>query len=288
MDRQEAQHTPRGRLLAALSVTAQRVDVDGTSTSVLSGGQGPPLMLLHGGIQAGGVVWWRVADALAERHRVVIPDLPGFGESAPQAGLDAPAVERWLRALVAEVCDEPPTLVAHSAPGGLAARFASHHGSLLRRLVLVDAAGLARFRPSPGFLVALLRSSVRPSPQTVERFLARVTVDLAPMRQADGELWEAFVADVAARAAVPEVRRAMRQTVRAGTRTLDDAELADVTAPTALLWGRRDPLIPVAVAQAASSELGWPLQIVEGAGHLPHVEQPEAFVAALTRLMAAT
>jgi pimeloyl-ACP methyl ester carboxylesterase len=51
--------------------------------------------------------------------------------------------------------------------------------------------------------------------------------------------------------------------------------------PTALLWGSHDRLLPLPIAQAASATLGWSLHVVDDAGHLPHVEQPNAFLNAL-------
>jgi 2-hydroxymuconate-semialdehyde hydrolase len=72
----------------------------------------------------------------------------------------------------------------------------------------------------------------------------------------------------------------MRQLVKAGTTRLTDAELQRVGVSTALVWGRHDPMFPLAIAEEASARLGWPLRIVEDAGHLPHVEQPAGFVQA--------
>ena len=68
----------RQRLVAGLPVTERRVEPAGVSTAVLEAGDGPPLVLLHGGIQCGGVYWAPVISRLAERHRVVVPDLPGL------------------------------------------------------------------------------------------------------------------------------------------------------------------------------------------------------------------
>lgn len=59
----------------------------GVATSVLQAGQGPPL-LLHGGIECGGPYWAPVVSRLAERHLVVVPDVPGLGESEPVERLD--------------------------------------------------------------------------------------------------------------------------------------------------------------------------------------------------------
>lgn len=282
---QQVQDGPRAELLDGLPVQRHHLDAGGTATCVLEGGQGPPLLLLHGGIQAGGVVWWRVIRDLARRHRLVIPDLPGLGESAPLPRLDAASVAAWLAALVQQRCTEPPTLVAHSAPGGLAARFAAGHSGLLGRLVLVDAAGLGSFRPSPRFVVALLRSTMRPSPSNMERFLHRVCADVPRTRIDSGERWEAFLTEIATRAALPEVKQAMRQLVRAGTATLAEADLARISVPTALVWGRHDPLIDLRIGQAAAAKRGWPLRVVDDAGHLPHLEQPDRFVEALTSVV---
>ena len=113
------------RMLAGLPVRERRVDLAGTSTAVLEAGDGPPLVLLHGGIECGGAIWAPVVAPLAERHRVVVPDLPGLGESDPVDRLDAATFADWFTALLGLTCDEPPALVAHSLGGSLAARFAT-------------------------------------------------------------------------------------------------------------------------------------------------------------------
>ena len=95
----------------------------GVSTAVLEGGDGPPIVLLHGGIECGGAYWAPVLSRLAESHRLVVPDVPGLGESEPVARLDArarsPSGSRRCRADV----PEQPALVAHSLLGSLAARY---------------------------------------------------------------------------------------------------------------------------------------------------------------------
>jgi alpha/beta hydrolase fold len=106
--------TVREQLLDGLPLQARRRELDGITTVVLEGGDGPPLVLLHGGIRAGGVIWWRVLPRLASTNRLVVPDLPGLGESAPAARLDSGTLAAWLAALIQATCEEPPTLVAHS------------------------------------------------------------------------------------------------------------------------------------------------------------------------------
>ena len=93
---------PRERMLAGLPTATRTVDVAGVSTAVIEAGDGPPLLLLHGGIECGGAMWAPVLTQLAQRHRVVAPDVPGLGESAPLARLDVdtlrPLAHRRCRA----------------------------------------------------------------------------------------------------------------------------------------------------------------------------------------------
>jgi pimeloyl-ACP methyl ester carboxylesterase len=273
--------TDRERLLEGLPLQQRQRELAGIATSVLEGGDGPPLVLLHGGIQAGGVIWWRVLPRLATTYRVVVPDLPGLGESQPAARLDTRTVAAWLEALIHATCQEPPILVAHSAPGALAARFAAQQGTGLRRLVLVDAAGLAPFRPSPGVLVALGRSVLRPAIGSFEGLMGRVMHDLDRVRQQEPERWQALASYAVARATRPSAKRAMRQLARGGTKAIPHQQLRGIAVPTALLWGSGDRLLPLPTAQRASATLGWPLHVIDDAGHLPHVEQPTAFGEAL-------
>ena len=146
MEQQQSRRETRVRLLKDLPIEERRLDVDGVSTSILTAGDGPPLVLLHGGIECGGAYWAPVIARLAEGHRVVIPDAPGLGESAPVPRLDAMTFADWLAALLLLTCEKPPTLVAHSLLGTLAGRFSSQHGELLRRLVIYAAPGIGPTR----------------------------------------------------------------------------------------------------------------------------------------------
>src|SRR5688572_17070526 len=99
--------TPRERLLATLPVKERRLDLCGVSTSVIEGGDGAPVILLHGpsGYAAH---WMGVLPALLEHHRVIAPDLPGHGASRPVDGaLDAEQVLAWLGELISRCCAVP-------------------------------------------------------------------------------------------------------------------------------------------------------------------------------------
>lgn len=271
----------RARMLAGAGLQERRVRLAGASTVVLEGGDGPSLLLLQGGIECGGAYWAPVIARLVQRHRVVVPDVPGLGESEPLARLDAPAFAGWLAALVRETCREPPTLIAHSLDGSLAARFAARHGDLLRTLVVYAAPGIGPYRMPLGLRVVAMRFGLRPTERNAERFDRFAFFDFDRARRRDPDWFAAFSAYTRLRAAVPHVKRTMSQLLKAGTKRVPDAELRRIELPAAILWGRHDRFVPLSLAEAAGSRLGWPLHVVDDAGHAPHIEQPDAFLDAL-------
>ena len=271
----------RRRVLAGAPVTERRVDLAGVSTAVLESGDGPPVVLLHG--QGGwSGMWLPVMGDLMATHRVIAADLPGLGASeVPDGPPGAARVLAWLGALIQDSCPAPPVLVGASLGASIAARFAIAHPDRVAGLVLVDAGSLGRFRPAPGVLLALVRFLARPSERTQQGFLRQVAVDPAKVEAMMGERWEASQAYNLDRARTPSVRAANRRMLRElGTKAIPPEELARIAVPTTLIWGRHDRVMRLGIAEAASARYGWPLHVIEDAGHFV-VEQPEAFRRAL-------
>ena len=271
----------RRRVLAGAPVTERRLDLAGVSTAVLEAGQGPPVVLLHG--QGGWAGMWlpNIAE-LARTHRVVAPDLPGLGASqVPDGPPDAAGVLAWLGELIQRTCPVPPALVGVSLGASIAARFTIAHPDQVSRLVLMGAGSLGRFRPAPGVALAMIRFIARPSERTQRGFMRQVAVDPARVRALMGERWEASRAYSLDRARTPSVRAANRRMLRElGTKTIPPQELARIAVPTSLIWGRHDRVMRLRIAEAASARYGWPLHVIEDAGHFS-IEQPEAFRSAL-------
>jgi pimeloyl-ACP methyl ester carboxylesterase len=97
-----------------------------------------------------------------------------------------------------------------------------------------------------------------------------------------GERWEAFQAYYLDLARTPSVRAANRRLLRElGTRPIPPEQLASIAVPAALIWGRRDRVMRLRIAEEASARYGWPLHVIEDAGHFSVADQPEAFRAAL-------
>lgn len=284
LDRRLTGEKDRARLLEGLPVVERRLSVAGVSTSILEGGDGPPLILLHGAIECGGAVWAPVVAQLARSHRLVIPDLPGLGESEPMARLDATAFENWFTELLRLTCPEKPTLIAHSMAGSLAVRFAAQHGELLRQLVIYAGPGIGPYRLPLGLMVVAIRFGLRPTDTNSERFERWAFFDLDHARQQNPTWLAAFGAYNFSRAVVPHVKATMRQLIKTGKKQVPDLDLRGIKIPTALIWGRHDRFVPLDLAERASNRYGWPLHLIDEAGHVPHIEQPEAFLGVLAKI----
>ena len=277
----------RGRLLAALPVTERSLSLNGLRTAVLEGGEGVPIVLLHG---PGGYAahWSSVIPDLTLTHRVVAPDLPGHGASDPVAGLpDHDMTLGWLDDLIECTCHVPPVLVGQTLGGALAARFAAERGVRLRALVLVDTLGLTAFQPVPEFASALEAFLSTPTSQTHDRLWSQCAFDLPALRSQLGEQWEWLKAYNLDRVQAPG-RLATLSSLMAqfGVPAIPPPMLARITVPTALIWGRQDRATSLQIASDASARYGWELRVIDAAADDPALEQPQAFVNVLRELVA--
>ncbi len=255
----------------------------GISTAVLIGGDGPPIVLLHGPGEFA-FTWLRVVPELVKTNRVIIPDLPGHGASLlGDAPLDADRVLSWLGELIERTCSSPAYLVGHLLGGAIGARFAIAHSEKLRGLVLVDTFGLCRLRPSPLFTLTLINFLARPTAGSRDRFFRQCFVDMNRLQDHLGPLWQPLMTYALEGANSPEQKAALRSMMpQLGWRAIPEEELAGISVPTTLIWGRHDRQTRLAVAQRASVRYGWPLHVIEDAADDPAFEQPEAVLKAFS------
>jgi pimeloyl-ACP methyl ester carboxylesterase len=272
----------RERLLAEIPLTEHRRDLAGVSTAVLEGGDGPPVVLLHGQGEFA-ALWARVIPDLLTTHRVVAPDLPGHGASEmPDGRLDAGRAFAWLGELIEQTCPSPPALVGHLLGGAIAARFAANEGDRISRLVLVDSFGLGFNRPALRFALPLVTYIAHPTERTRDRFIKQCFVDFDGVREEMGERFERFGTYALAWARTKTAKTALRSLMpEFGMRGISKADLTRIAVPTTLIWGRHDLQTRLGVAEAASAQYGWPLHVIEDARNDPAFEQPEAFLHAL-------
>jgi pimeloyl-ACP methyl ester carboxylesterase len=277
-------------------VSFETVMLHGRESGYLVGGEGPVLLLIHG--MAGTCENWRgVIEPLARHHTVIAPDLPGHGLSAGGSGdYSLGNLASGLRDLLLVLGHERATLVGHSLGGGIAMQFSYQFPELVERLVLVSSGGLG-LEVSP-----VLRAAALPGADLF------ISATAAPGHKIGGLLGRGLskvgmkpAADIAEVArgygslAEPDRRKAFLATLRSviGTEgqrvsAADRFYLAEAV-PVLIVWGARDPIIPVGHGEDAHRALpGSKLEIFDQVGHLPQVEQPARFVAVLEDFLAKT
>ncbi len=270
----------RRLLLTGVPVTERRGTFAGISTAFLTGGDGPPMVLLHGPGESS-VNWRWVIPELVREYRVIAPDLPAHGSSDVGSGdLDADRISAWLGELIAQTCDAPPVLVGQVLGGAIAARFAVSHGGRVRRVVLVDSLGLGPFRPSMRFAFGLIAFATRPTELSYTRFMDQCAYDLESLRS-NMDDWDTFAAYNLELARSPKAKAAGQLFKKLGIPRIPPEDLARIDVPASLIWGRHDRALRLSIAERASAAYGWPLHVVEEAADDPPRDQPEAFIHAL-------
>jgi pimeloyl-ACP methyl ester carboxylesterase len=253
-------------------LTSQSVELDGGRVAFERRGDGPPLVLLHGGF-TDSRAWRLQLDSLSGDFTVVAWDAPGCGESfdpPDDYGLDGYA--DCLAAFIAALGLERPHVLGLSFGSGLALELFRRHRALPRSLVLVSA--YAGWAGSLGREVAeqrrqsFLRDAERPLAEVVREFSATLFTDAVPAEVVD------------------QVVQVMMDTRPAGLRAMGnafaDADLRDVLplvdVPTLLLYGDADIRSPVSVGEEMHARIpGSKLVVIPGPGHVVNVEAPERF-----------
>lgn len=255
----------------------------GGALRLLEGGEGPAVVLLHGRGNAASM-WFPLLPELAREHRVLAVDLPGFGCSSAPGGRVRTA-EDGLRFFVepveevlATLAPGAMTLVGHSLGGLVSLELALRGRVPVERLVLVDAMGLgpemardARlfFRVGPERVARVLGPKlfgrIAPLPDTpLNRRLAALGYELMTVPGGRAEATRAF------NTLVPLTGGVFHRAERLG----------EVKQPTLLYWGEHDTVLPVSLAEAAVKVMPDARLVHVAAGHSPHLEDPDGFLAA--------
>jgi pyruvate dehydrogenase E2 component (dihydrolipoamide acetyltransferase) len=241
----------------------------------LGAGAGTPLLLLHG-FGADLNSWMFVQPALAEGRRAIALDLPGHGGSSKEVGAgDAAAMAEAAEAALEALGIESAHLVGHSLGGGVAALLARRRPDKVKSLSLIASAGLGS-EINSAFIDGFIRASRRRDAQEVLSLLVadpslisrRMVEDILRYKRLDG-----------VGAALERIAEAW---FGGGRQRIDvKGEIAALKNPVQVIWGREDRVIPVAHAQALGPS--HPVHILDGVGHLPHMEKAQEVAALLRR-----
>ena len=279
--------------------TIERVDVSlhGHRVYFNIAGQGPAVVLIHG-VAGRASQWDQVVGPLAESHTVVAPDLLGHGDSAkPRGDYSLGAHASGIRDLLVGLGIERASVVGHSLGGGIAMQFAYQFPERCERLVLVASGGLgeevhavlrAATLPGSEFVLPLLaHPRVLDVASVIPRALGRIGLrsrpDLTEMARGYQSLSNAD-----ARSAFIHTLRAVIDPRGQRINASDRLYLASMM-PTLIIWGCRDRIIPVEHAQPTHEAMpGSTLELVDDAGHFPHLDDPLRFARTLKAFFHAT
>jgi len=248
-------------------------------------GEGSAILLVHG-IAGSSQTWEQVMPLLAQDHTVIAPDLVGHGESdKPPGDYSLGAQASILRDLLTVLDIQRATVVGQSFGGGVAMQLAYQYPETCERLVLVGSGGLGRevswllrLMTLPGFEYALpivFPAFARDRGNDVVRLLYRAGLRHGRLI----EMWRAY-ASLSDRDSRQAFVRTLRGVVEPGGQSVSAIDRLYLAAriPTLIIWGDKDKMIPISHAYAAHEAIaGSRLEIIEGAGHFPHAEEPARF-----------
>ncbi len=247
----------------------------------------PTLVLLHG-YTGGKENWYRVAKRLRGRYRLLIPDLPGWGESqrAGVAGHGFAAQAARVAAFIRATCGEGPVAVlGHSMGGGIAAVLAAREPRLVARVGLFDAAGV-RFADNRFGLDVL--AGRNPFGVHDRASLARYLDILFHDRSALPAMpWPAPAILVARRRRDAAFEQAVLDEIGRGPeRFLPGEEAARIRQPALLLWGAHDRVIDPSALDLYAARMPQARKVLlGGSGHMTLMEQPDEVAAAVIALV---
>jgi pimeloyl-ACP methyl ester carboxylesterase len=255
------------------------------------------VVLVHG-LGNNSLVWRRVISGLARSHRVVAPDLPGFGHSSPvQTHQLLDAYTDFVAELILHVGGGvPAAVVGNSTGGAVAMRLALTRPELVSRLVLVDPAGVGQGVPSWWRLVRF---------EPVVRALSAVPLTLTPRPVLERLIGEAY-----RRMAFADPAHASERSVRLFAERLNSRErihrflrsahdIVDgferdvqslerpLPVPVLAIWGREDRLVPLHDALRLLERIAeLDVRVLDDCGHSPQLEQPAAFLEVVGEFLA--
>ncbi|OLD05167.1 MAG: hypothetical protein AUI87_05015 [Actinobacteria bacterium 13_1_40CM_3_66_19] len=283
------------------------VDLGALRVHHMHGGRGTPVVFIHGLGSSGYMEWRYNLEPFATRHRVLAPDLPGYGRTdKPRVRYTIPYFARFVRRYMHDCGLRSAAVIGASLGGRIALELALEEPKLVRKLVLVNTLGLGRPQvriaqmayglvtiPRVGEAVmGFARDALSWAPRTmIRRVAARYSGASADLSRT---MDDAYLDDLREMYATDGFHNAYLSTVRAlvnprallGGHHDVTRRLNELKIPVQLIWGADDPLFPLAHAERAHTLIERSqLAVIDGAGHTPQAERPEEFNRVLHRFL---
>lgn len=253
---------------------AKRTKVRGGELAYLDLGEGPAVLLLHG-FPTSSVLWRREAWLLAQRMRVIAPDLLGYGESdkPDNADLSEPAQAGYVLELLDRLGIRELAVVGHDLGGALAQMLALDGAVEVRALILLDAACFDAWPTEPARRLQAVppgQESAVLAEESVRQTFAKGVAHQE--RLADDSVHSYLRPWLANPAALFRAARAVTGKGLAGR----EADLADLDMPTLVIWGEQDPFLSADLAERLGEAiLGSAVALLPGCSHFVTEDAPQ-------------
>ena len=268
--------------IADLNYQGGFIDLGDHLVHYLDYGEGPPVLLLHGG-GAGSAIWFKQIQVLSKTRRVIAPDHPVFGLSTQDAykAPFLPNLVSYMVRLFDELGLDRVDVVGLSMGAQAALAMALEDPDRLGKLVVIDSAGLGRAFPLIFKLATVPlfgRLIVRPNRWGQDNYFK--TMEVVNSDFTGASAYKQYAYDVT----LPDGHGyAMRSSLVAITNILGqksiftDEELASISAPTLALWGAEDRVFPLEHGYRLAQLLpNVSMHIIENARHVPFLDHPDA------------
>jgi pimeloyl-ACP methyl ester carboxylesterase len=253
------------------------INVNNKPVNFWQGGQGAPLILVHGGIGNAEVHWQNVWNQFAEQYTVIAPNLPSFSGTSPLERAGFAQIADWLVELLDALKVESAHVIGNSFGGGVSRLMASRHKRRVKRLVLVNGGAIPNIPPVMGRMMQVRLFD------GLFNMIRRQTFSykgLAPMFADKHFLTNDFIAqaDSDSLGFVTLMRQSASEAL--GTEVIPQV-------PTLVLWGEADRFTKISMGQNLAKMIpNAKFQRFAGAGHMPQIERPSEFVRAVGEFLA--
>jgi 2-hydroxy-6-oxonona-2,4-dienedioate hydrolase len=247
------------------------IEVDGNKIRYLESGDSKKTLVLVHGLGASAERWSNVIPKFAKYYHVIVPDLIGFGYS------DKPIVDytpNFFSMFLGKFFDalglKRPNVIGSSLGGQIAAEYASINPNNIKKLILVSPAGA--MKQSTPALDAYIMAALYPNEQSAKNAFEMME---SSGNEVDDEIVNAFIE----RMQLPNAKLAFMSTVL-GLKNADiiTPKLHMINCPTLVIWGSRDPVIPIQHAEGFVSYIpNCQFYTMDGCGHTPYVQEPDKF-----------
>jgi 4,5:9,10-diseco-3-hydroxy-5,9,17-trioxoandrosta-1(10),2-diene-4-oate hydrolase len=251
-------------------VEQREVTIETIKTTYLLCGNGKPVIFLHGA-GAGAVTWYPSINTISKNFQVVAPDIVGYGESdKPDAPYNRSYFSNWLKDFMKELKISKAHIVGLSQGGAIALQFAIENAEMVDKLVLVDAAGLGA-KVSFWPLFGTIWMNIFPS-SMANRFNSRYILHKPMNRDPNHSSYSIGVLKYKGG------KNAFKQGRGTAVSKISEELLKQIKNETLIIWGKEDKLFPVEYGEAAAKIIpNAKLHLIQDAGHLPLMDQPEIF-----------